>query len=76
MRPAPVYPCCNSDKVCEHKELLALKKNHAALLKALKVMVETISDEELDDHDLGQGHDTDSCGLCMAREAIVKAEGK
>lgn len=59
----------------EPSEIIQLKAVNAELLAACKAFVNTIAEVDEMEHDL-DGHDPESCSLCMARAAIVKAEGR
>ena len=49
------------------------------LLAALRGLLDSLCDSDIDDledHDLGQGHDAAGCVLCEARAAIARATGE
>ncbi len=54
------------------------KETVSALLAALEALLGTQSDKEIAEHDDPgqQWHDAETCALCMARAAVLKARGK
>lgn len=67
----------NGEFICEAKSNARIISSAPELKEALEALLAQVSDKEIAEHDEPgqQGHDPKSCAICMAINALKKANG-